>query len=423
EEGHDYLYHADDGFVQQYEDLRSLVAEGERTSLIVPLITGGLCLAAMHLGSDQESAGGFEEYRSLLKRIANLSAVAIQNARLFKQAVNLRLFNESVFQSIQQGILVLDRDLRILTINDFMRRHFGCGDDAIGQHIFTYRPNLKELLENTTREVLETGAPQELLSQNVDDGVITMVQDFYLYPLLSADSVRGMVVLVDDVTQRMRLEEDVAKRAQQLAALTEVSSRITAALRREEVINLALDEMKRVIGYDVAVLWKREGASLIMEAARGVDLSDTLVPISEHDRLHRIVEMRHALTLSRIHKDSLPGGLRNRSWLGVPLMQHNSVIGMLTLGSYQADFYTEQSEQTAQAFANQMAVALVNADLFEDAQTRTQRLSLLNRVSLSLAQSLDTENILEVALREIAATLGIERARAYMFERDTNVAR
>src|SRR5690606_40496927 len=103
---------------------------------------------------------------------------------------------------------------------------------------------------------------------------------------------------------------------------------------------------------------KREGSSLIMEAARGVDLSDTLVPISEHDRLHRIVEMRHALTLSRIHKDSLPGGLRNRSWLGVPLMQHNSVIGMLTLGSYQADFYTEQSEQTAQAFANQMAVAL-----------------------------------------------------------------
>src|SRR5690606_13482062 len=80
EEGHDYLYHADDGFVQQYEDLRSLVAEGERTSLIVPLITGGLCLGAMHLGSDQENAGGFEEYRSLLKRIANLSAVAIQNA-------------------------------------------------------------------------------------------------------------------------------------------------------------------------------------------------------------------------------------------------------------------------------------------------------------------------------------------------------
>src|SRR5690606_24115094 len=135
EEGHDYLYHADDGFVQQYEDLRSLVAEGERTSLIVPLITGGLCLGAMHLGSDQENAGGFEEYRSLLKRIANLSAVAIQNARLFNQAVNLRLFNESVFQSIQQGILVLDRDLRILTINDFMRRHFGWGDDAIGQHI------------------------------------------------------------------------------------------------------------------------------------------------------------------------------------------------------------------------------------------------------------------------------------------------
>jgi PAS domain S-box-containing protein len=423
EEGQDYLYHANDGFVQQYEDLRSLYAEGERTSLLIPLITGGLCLGAMHLGSDATDAFGFEEHRALLKRIANLSAVAVQNARLFNQAVNLRLFNESVFQSIQQGILVLDRNLRILTINDYMRRHFGWGDDAVGQALFTYRPALEALLEPTTTNILDTGAPQELLGQPVLDGTSVTMQDFYLYPLLSADSVRGMVVLVDDVTKRIRLEEDVAKRAEQLAALTEVSSRITAALRRDEVINLALDEMKRVIGYDVAVLWRREGASLMMEAARGVDMSDTPVPISEHDRLHRIVELHHAVTISRLHKDSLPGGLRNRSWLGVPLMQHNSVIGMVTLGSYQPDFYTDQSEQAVQAFANQMAVALVNADLFEDAHTRTQRLSLLNRVSLSLAQSLDTENILEVALREIASTLDIERARAYMFERDTSVAR
>ena len=423
EEEQDYLYHADDGFMQQYDDLRHLYADGERTSLVLPLITGGLCLGAMHLGSNLVEAFGFENYRSLLKRIANLTAVAVQNARLFNHAVNLRLFNESVFQSIQQGILVMDRGTTIVSLNDYMRLRFGWSEEAIGQPLFAYRPDLQPLLKAAAVQVLENGAPQELLNQSVGDGKAGTVQDFYLYPLLSADSVRGMVMLVDDVTERTRLEHDLAARAEQLTAITEVSSRITAALKREEVIDLALDEMKRVIGYDLAVLWRRDGSNLIMEAARGVDLSTTPVPISEHDRLHRIVEMRHAITISRLHHDSLPGGIRTRSWLGVPLMQQGSVIGMLTLGSYQADFYTEQSEQAVQALTNQMAVALVNADLFQDAQLRTQRLSLLNRVSLSLAHSLDTENILEVALREIAGVLGIELAKAYLFERDTNVAR
>lgn len=426
EEEQDYLYHANDGFMQQYDDLRGLYAEGERTSLILPLITGGLCLGAMHLGSNLVEAFGFEEYRPLLKRIANLSAVAVQNARLFNHAVNLRLFNESVFQSIQQGILVLDRNTNILTINDYMRRHFNWSDDAVGKPLFTYRPELHSLLSAAASHVLEQGTPQELLNQSVasdTEGSATTVQDFYMYPLLSADSIRGMVILVDDVTERTRLQKDLASRAEQLAAITEVSSRVTAALNRDQVITLGLDEMQRVIGYDLAVLWRREGTDLIMDAARGVDLSPTPVPISEHDRLDRIVEMRHALTIARLHHDSLPGGLRTRSWLGAPLLHQGNVIGMLTLGSFQPDYYTEQSEQAVQALANQMAVALVNANLFEEAQVRTQRLSLLNRVSLSLAHSLDTENILEVALREIAGVLGIERAKSYLFERDTNMAR
>lgn len=423
DEEQDYLYHADDGFVQQYDDLRFLYEEGERTSLFTPLISGGLCLGAMHLGSNDDDAAGFEDHRPLLKRIANLSAVAVQNARLFNHAVNLRLFNESVLQSIQQGILVLDRNMHILTINDYLRRNFGWSEEAVGRGLFDYRPKLEPLLKQAAEQVLETGIPVELRSQSLADLRTGGVQDLYLYPLLSADSVRGIVILVDDVTENTRLEKDVAQRAEQLAAITEVSSRITASLRRDEVISMALDEMKRVIGYDLAVLWKRDGDNLMMEATRGIDVSNSPVPISEHERLYRIVEMRHALTVSKQHQDSLPGGWRTRSWLGVPLMQQSSVIGMLTLGSLEADFYTEQAEQAVQALANQMAVALVNADLFQDAQLRTQRLSLLNRVSLSLAQSLDTENILEVALREIAMSLGIERARAYLFERDANAAR
>jgi len=85
-EGVDHLYSLTPEIAEQYNDLSLNYADGERTSLVVPLITGGLPLGALHFGSDLSSADGFEEFRPLIKRIANLSAVAFGNANLFADA-------------------------------------------------------------------------------------------------------------------------------------------------------------------------------------------------------------------------------------------------------------------------------------------------------------------------------------------------
>ena len=424
-EGRDYLYLANLLATEPYEDLRGWQVDGERSSLVVPMITGGQTLGALHIGSSVVSAGGFEEYRALIRRIANLTAVAVQNARLFDQAVNLRLFNESIFQSIQQGLVVLDREGRILIANDFIRDRYLFGPDAAGRSLFEYRPALGGLIEPAFREVIGQGGPRELNNVRLDLGDEALLQNIALYPLLAGDTARGVVVLIDDVTERARLERDIAVRSSQLEALTEVSSRITAALRRSEVIGLVLDELERVIGYDSMAIWRRQGDELLIEAARGFEVPDppTPVPIDDSKRMRALIDRQRVLAASVSAYDSLPGLPRTRSWLGVPLVRQGQVIGMVTLSSMKPDFYDAQAEQAAVAFCNQVAVALANADLFEEAIARTQRLSLLNRVSMQLAQSLDTENILEVSLREIAGLLGIERARAYLFDRDNRSAR
>ncbi len=425
ENGQDFLYRADDAEMREFEDLRSWAAQGEKVALVVPLISGGVVLGAMHIGSDLEDASSFEDYRALLKRIANLTAIAVQNARLFNQAVNLRLFNESIVQSIQQGIVVLDRSGRVITVNDFMRLRFGWSDSVARDDLFEYRPSLR-FLADTLRVVMEKGVPQSLINQSIREEGKTLIQNFYLYPLRSADAVRGAVLLIDDVTDRARLEQDIAARASQLAALTEISSRITAALNRDDVIALAFDERQNGIGYDIMSLWWIEGEEVVLEAARGYtpETAETRVLIASHDRLRRVADTQRTVTISHLQGwDALPGESGHQSWLGVPLLRQGQVVGMISLCVMDASFYDAQAEQAALVFANQLAVALVNADLFEEASTRMQRLSLLNRVSVALAQSLDNENILEVALREISGSLDIQEAKAYLFERETNVVR
>ena len=121
--------------------------------------------------------------------------------------------------------------------------------------------------------------------------------------------------------------------------------------------------------------------------------------------------------------DPLPGEHGAQSWMGVPLVNQGNVVGVIALCKTEPGFYDEQAEQAAFAFANQVAVALANADLFREAERRTQRLSLLNRVSVALGQSLDSEDILEIALREISQVLHIEQGYGLMFERDLQVGR
>ncbi len=433
QDGQDYLYQSDDPDAGSYADLRAWHERGEHTSLVLPLVAGGEPLGAMHLGSDLRRAFGFNEFRPLLKRMANLSAVAIQNARLFNRALNLQAFNESVVQSIQQGIIVLDKSGRILSANDFMRQRYGWDlKQAVRQDLFAYSPDLAEDLAADLRQVLEDGTPRERIWQQSLQSENLVVRNFYLYPLRSAEMIRGAVVLVEDVTERARLERDVEARASQLAVLTEVSSRITSSLNRDEVINLALEEMERVLDYDTMTLWSRAGDFLILEGSSGFDEDvviaadeNTQVRIMSHERLRTVVETQRPYAINHLQGwDVLPGeGPETHSWLGVPLVNQGYVVGMIALSKQEPSFYTAQSQQAAFAFANQVAVALANADLFAESQRRTERLSLLNRVSVSLAQSLDSENILETALREIAQVLGIGQARALIFERDLQIGR
>ncbi|MCI0444867.1 GAF domain-containing protein, partial [bacterium] len=77
-----------------------------------------------------------------------------------------------------------------------------------------------------------------------------------------------------------------------------------------------------------------------------------------------------------------------RSWLGVPLIVHDKVIGMLALDSVELNYFTPRHAELAMAFADQVAVAIENARLFEttqqnefEAKTARDILHRLNSVS------------------------------------------
>ncbi len=415
-------------------DVRVVLSEYVAASGImsVPLLREGRALGVLSL-VETEAARPFTPV--LVERasiFATQASIALENARLYQETRDLQRFLGAIVESIQQGIVVLDREGRVTTFNAYMRQQYGWEDNALGQALFAYRPAYEPTLAQALEGVLATGRPHVRFNAagQAPDGA-SIVQNFYLYPLHEGQEVTGVVLLVEDVTEQALLEANLAERASQLAALTEVSSRLTATLEPDEVITLVLDQLGQVLPYDGVTLWLREGDVLRIVSARGYEgsaeeLVGLEVSIEDSALFRDMATRREVLNVPDVGRDPrFPGGGERptRNWLGAPLISKDTIIGLLALDKVEPGYYRQNHEQLALAFANQAAVALENARLFAETRDRTttlaqqtERLALLNRVSTMLAQSLDVENILEIALQESARALGGTSGRAVTFD-------
>ncbi|RMG83386.1 MAG: GAF domain-containing protein, partial [Chloroflexi bacterium] len=411
EEQTSHFFQKGDSVIETFDDLREAYQAGENASMILPLLAGGQCVGVLHLGASDIYA--FNQH-NLLRRIAQFVATAIENARLFNQAVNLRVLNESVIESIQQGIVVLDNSGRIITINDFMRRRYGWTDEALYKDLFSYREHWREFLADNLRIVLEEGRPTEILSQSsVDVEGHDVLRNFYVYPLRSGEAIRGAVLLVEDVTERVRLEKAIENRANQLAALTEVSTRITSALERSDVIMQALEEMSWIIDYDTMTIWRRNGPYMVLEGERGVDAQIGMrIRFSEDARVNQMIESRRTVIdgdPDGLKEGLLPGDIGAKSWLGVPLVNQGNIVGMMVLTKDIPGFYEARADQhVAMAFASQVAIALANADLFEQMFARTNELGTLLEAAQATSLTLELDEVLRTVVELMFSALEMD---------------
>ncbi|MEK7311260.1 MAG: GAF domain-containing protein, partial [Chloroflexota bacterium] len=422
-----------------------------RSFVGVPIYMARHLTGAILVGSQQERNPFSNEDVDLLTILAGQIGSSLENIRLYTEvqqrlAENTRLFNEtrelqefssSVFESLQQGLVVLDPEGKVLTINGWMRERFGWTETLVGQNLFDFRPLYRDLgLADAIIQSVVYERPMDrlVIRDSAPDGSL-IVSNFYGYPLRREGKVTGVVLLVEDVTARARLEADVRERATQLQALTEASRVISSALREENVIALVLDQVGRVIPYDSATLWLRHEENFLrVMSARGFENDEgqlgLVVQVEDSRLFNEMAETNQPIVVHDVRNDErFPAGMisRTRSWLGAPLISKGKTLGLLALDKVEADFYTRNHADLAIAFTNQVAVALDNAQLFEQSiqralqlNERTQRLVLLNRVSGELSTTLDLNRILEISVHEMSSALGMARAAATLYDETAN---
>src|SRR5688572_314265 len=234
--------------------------------------------------------------------------------------------------------------------------------------------------------------------------------------------------------QNVRLVQTTQERAAQLEALTNAATTFTASLESDQLVASLLDQLEPVLRYDTATLWLREKDRLIVAAARGFpDMERRLgltLAVEDSVLFKEMIRTGQGILVGDVRQDPRfpPLEAPRLSWLGMPLISKNEVIGVLALEKWQSHYYSREHMQVGTTFASQAAVALENARLFKDSlgraselDQRSQRLALLNRFSSALSGLLNEDKILQLTAQELLDALNAPRASAVMFERGVAV--
>jgi GAF domain-containing protein len=190
---------------------------------------------------------------------------------------------------------------------------------------------------------------------------------------------------------RLFAAEQAARRTAD--TLREVARVLSSSFDTREVLQLILRELHHMIAYDSAsiMLLARDALHI---AAYSMWEQDPGIPTSQLRFDHRsgawrVAHRRRPLIISdtTTSPDWLPDpeNTQIRSWLGVPLIAKGAVLGVLNIDSLRPNSFTPSDAETAQAFADQAAVALENARLYEDSVTRVeQELEIASRIQNNL---------------------------------------
>jgi GAF domain-containing protein len=85
-----------------------------------------------------------------------------------------------------------------------------------------------------------------------------------------------------------------------------------------------------------------------------------------------------------------------KSWMGVPLIVAGNVTGVMGIQSYDQEWlYSEQNVALFSTIGTQVAAAIQNARLLQEARVRANELASLNELSRTLASQLSVQQVLE----------------------------
>ncbi|MCK4244919.1 MAG: GAF domain-containing protein, partial [Candidatus Omnitrophica bacterium] len=142
-----------------YKGIDKEIGFKTKSLICVPLkVKDGIIGALQVINKEGEDEKFNQDDVELLEEIASHAALAIRNAQLYQEVENWREFNEAIIESINEGVFVVDRALKVITGNNGLEELSGglyTKEYLKGREAREIFPYLN--LESVYREVFQSG--------------------------------------------------------------------------------------------------------------------------------------------------------------------------------------------------------------------------------------------------------------------------
>ena len=215
------------------------------------------------------------------------------------------------------------------------------------------------------------------------------------------------------------LEQRVIDRTRALETTTDVSRSLSTILDTDKLVAEVVEQVRTAFNYYHAHIYLFDDANQDLLMVGGTGRAGQIMLASDHKIPQgQGLVGRSATTNSttlvpdvNVFAGWLPNPLLpdTKSEVAVPIALGEQVLGVLDVQHNVVNGLTQDDVDLLQSIANQVAIALQNARLFEQTQKRAEHEALINTISHKIQSATTIEGVLQVAAQELGQALETQK--------------
>jgi PAS domain S-box-containing protein len=309
---------------------------------------------------------------------------------------------------VQQSPLAViewNRNFEVEDWNPAAEKIFGYSkEEAMGRHVagLIIPEEIKAAIDGVMQDLVKQQGGTRSTNENITKDGRTIVCEWYNTPLIDeTGEVIGVTSLAQDITERVRLEEEIResleRREQQVALSTEVAQEIAAAPALDDLFRQVVELVQERFDYYHAHVYTLAEEDLVMQegtgqAGRRMKADGHKIPLAaEQSLVARAARRGEPVLVPDVTQESgwLPNPLlpETKSEIAVPIKLGDQLLGVLDVQDEEVGSLTEEDQLLLVGLCGQIAVAINNRRIEAE---RRQIEETLQLTQISVDQSTDS---------------------------------
>lgn len=227
--------------------------------------------------------------------------------------------------------------------------------------------------------------------------------------------------------ENSRAYADQRARVKELAGIHSIGTTITAVLRLDQLIEEVVRTIQEAFHYYRVGILLVEGEKLVLKSTSGVAaeaIKGLAINLGEGGVTSWVAQSGEACLVRDVTQEPRYFAVDplTRSEVAVPLAIKGRVIGVLNVEENDPGKLDDGDLRLLSTLSHQIAVAIENARLYEQAQRRIDELSVLHRVGQSMSSVLNLDELLSKVLQILNDTFRYVHSTISLIEEGGQVA-